>query len=71
MNILTDYQGRRIRLTDERLAHILARPAMANMEGLLQELLLHPEVVRRSRSDDTVYFYYRFYEITVVGSEWL
>jgi hypothetical protein len=30
MKILTDYQGEKIRLTDERLGHILEHPEMVN-----------------------------------------
>lgn len=33
MKILTDYQGEKVRLTDERLNHILEHPEMVNMES--------------------------------------
>ena len=33
MKILNDHEGRAIRLTDERLAHILEHPEMQGMEG--------------------------------------
>ena len=70
VKILADYQGRQIRVTDERLAHILERPEMASMEAAIQDALLHPEVVRRSRTDSAVYLYYRYYEKTTVGDKW-
>ena len=37
MKILKDYQGREVRLTDERLQHILEHPEMANLEAALEE----------------------------------
>lgn len=71
MRQLVDYQGRRIRLTDERLAHILERPEMASMEAAIAMALLHPEVVRRSRTDALVHLYYRYCTATIVGDKWL
>jgi hypothetical protein len=69
--ILTDYQGRQIRLTDERKQHILAHPEMLEMESAIAIALTHPEVVRRSNSDGTVHLYYRYHENTTVGDKWL
>ena len=51
MKTLTDYQGRLVRLTDERLEHILEHPEMANLEAALAETLEHPSLVVQSRSD--------------------
>jgi hypothetical protein len=42
MKILKDYQGRNVRLTDERLQHILEPPEMANLEAALEGTLRHP-----------------------------
>jgi len=58
MNILADYQGRSVRLTEERKAHILARAEMAGMEAALRAVLRDPQLVISSRSD-------------VVGDKWL
>jgi len=71
MEILTDYQNRQIRLTEERLQHILDHPEMVDMRFKLEIVLQNPEVVRQSRSDSKVYLYYRFYEQTIVGAKWL
>lgn len=71
MEILTDYQNRQIRLTEERLQHILDHPEMVDMRFQLEIVLQNPEVVRQSRSDNKVYLYYRFYEQTIVGAKWL
>lgn len=71
MQILVDYQGRQIRLTDERLAHILEHPEMASMEAAIQAALSDPEVVRVSNTDSAVHLYYRYREGTIVGDKWL
>lgn len=71
MQILTDYQGRQIRLTAERLAHILEHPEMATMEAAICTTLQQPQVVRRSRTDDSVYLYYQHQTETMVGAKWL
>jgi hypothetical protein len=60
-----------IRLTDERLAHILEHWEMQGMEDELERVLQQPVVVRRSHSDKTVWLFYRFYTQTPVGGKWL
>lgn len=35
MKILSDYEGRAVRLTDERLEHVLEHPEMHGMESAL------------------------------------
>ncbi|MBW4657763.1 MAG: hypothetical protein KME15_03750 [Drouetiella hepatica Uher 2000/2452] len=71
MKILIDYQGRSIRLTEERLRHILERPEMVTLEAALEKTLQEPELVRRSRSDADAALYYRYYTGTAVGDKWL
>ena len=70
MKILKDYQGRSVRLTDERLAHILEHPEMANLESALAETLEHPTLVVQSRSDLAAELSYRYYLGTRVGDKW-
>ena len=48
MAVLIDYEGRAIRLTDDRWKHISGHPEMAGMRGALEETLRAPEVVRES-----------------------
>ena len=48
MKLLKDYQERLVRLTDERLAHILEHPEMANLEAALAETLASPTLVVQS-----------------------
>ena len=66
-----DYEGRRIRLTEERLAHILERPEMRGLEDSIPMTLAQPERVIESLSDHEARLYYRFYEGTRVGDKHL
>jgi hypothetical protein len=71
LKLLRDYQGTEIRLTDERLEHILEHPEMASLEPEIVETLARPERVVRSRSDEEARLYYRFYPETAVGGKFL
>lgn len=71
MQLLTDHRGRKVRLTDERLQHILEHPEMASMQANLAETLREPERVVQSRSDRTALLFYRSYLSTLVGDKWL
>ena len=71
MKILRDCFGRQVRLTDERLAHILEHAELRGMEAELERVLREPQLVRRSRSDSAVRLFYEFYAQTVVGGKWL
>lgn len=48
MKVLKDHEGRPVRLTDERLAHILEHPEMQGMEGPIEETVRAPERVLES-----------------------
>jgi len=71
--VLRDYQGREIRLPDERLAYILRKhPEITGMEGAIRETLEAPEQVRQSTSDPVhVNLYYRWYTGTTRGDKYL
>lgn len=71
MKILTDYEGRSIRLTDERLAHILEHPEMQGMEDRIDETVRSPHRVLESLSDPQARLYYRLYLGTRVGDKHL
>lgn len=71
MKSLRDCFGRTVRLTDERLAHILEHPEMKGMEAEIEQVLQQPQLVRRSRSDAAVRLFYEFYARTIVGGKWL
>ncbi len=44
---------------------------MKEMGDQLEHALHQPQLVRRSRADDSVGLFYEFYEHTVVGGKWL
>ena len=72
MKIIQDCFGRSVRLTDERMAHILQHQEMAEMEAEIARALQSPAEVRVSRSDNTVQLFYEFYAArTRVGGKWL
>lgn len=71
MKILTDYEGKAVRLTDERLAHILEHPEMVGMEDRIEDTLAAPERVTESLGDPVARLYYRFYLGTRVGDKHL
>jgi hypothetical protein len=71
MRVLHDHEGLAIRLTDERLAHILEHPEMAGMEQAIEATLRSPERVVSSLSDPQARLYYRFYFGTRVGDRYL
>jgi hypothetical protein len=71
MIILKDYQNQSVRLTEERLTHILQHPELSMMENAITETLKNPEKVIRSNSDHTVLLNYRFYTQTLIGDKWL
>jgi hypothetical protein len=71
MKTLQECFGHAVRLTDERLAHILEHPEMKNMAGEIERVLRQPQYVRRSRSDSAVRLFYEFHAQTIVGGKWL
>jgi hypothetical protein len=71
MKTLKDCFGHSVRLTDERLAHILEHPEMKGMAAEIERVLIQPQLVRCSRSDKAVRLLYKFYAQTIVGSKWL
>jgi hypothetical protein len=71
MKVIRDCFGRSVRLTDERLAHILQHQELIGMEEEISRLLQAPAEVRISRSDETVQLFYEYYAKTRVGGKWL
>ena len=69
VRFIRDYRGQYLRLTDERLEHILEHPEMRDMERPIEETLLQPERVLQSLSDPQARLYYRMYLATLVGDK--
>ena len=71
MKTVTDCFGREVRVTDERMAHILEPPELKAMDCEVGVVLRKPQFVRPSRSDTSVRLFYAFYPETLVGGKWL
>jgi hypothetical protein len=71
MKTLQDCFGQNVRLTDERLAHILEHAEMKGLGAEIERVLRQPQLVRRSRSDEAVRLFYEFYAQTIVNGKWL
>src|ERR1044071_2293510 len=70
MKMTRDCFGTFVRLTDERLAHILDHSEMAGIADEVGRVLQEPTEVRISRSDEDARLFYRFYAQTAVGGKW-
>jgi hypothetical protein len=68
---INDCFGFAVRLTLERMAHILEHPEMNAMRAKIEQVLAAPQIVHRSRSDEHVRLFYTFYPETIVGGKWL
>jgi bifunctional N-acetylglucosamine-1-phosphate-uridyltransferase/glucosamine-1-phosphate-acetyltransferase GlmU-like protein len=68
---LKDYQGRVVRLTQERLYHILEHPEMQDQEARISETLLMPDSVILSHNGAQVKLYHKLYTQTPVTQKYL
>ena len=68
---LPDFEGRAVRLSDERREHIFEHPEMAGLEKSIEETLGDPEMVMESLSDPHARLYYRHYCGTPVSDKFL
>ncbi len=72
MKYFDDIFGRKIRLTEEREAHIKSsHPELSNQLRKIKETLLEPHQIVRSISDENVQLYYRLFSKTPVGTKYL
>jgi len=72
MKWFKDINNRRIRLTHERQEHIETdHPEMSGQIGKVQETLLNPDIIVRSRTDPGVELFYRHYNVTPVTEKYL
>ena len=58
--------GREVRLTDERIAHILEHEEMGGQLDRVEETVREPDVVVRSQRDSDVHLYHKHYLTTPV-----
>ena len=72
MRVFQDSEGREIRLTDERNAHIVTRhPEVFEIEGAIELTLSAPDFVRQSRYDIETAIYYRFFQGLETSGAWV
>jgi len=71
MPYVTDFQGRTIRLTEERWQHISEHPEMTGMRDAVETTLRSPEVVVQSLIGERTQLYYRYYHRTMVGGKYV
>jgi len=71
LKVFHDYEGRSIRLTDERWDHIQEHPEMYRSLSDIGRILLHPEQVVQSRADGEARLYYRYIFGSPVGDKYL
>ncbi len=69
--VLTDHQGKNIRLTEERWGHILEHPEMVAQKERLLETLQDPDIIISTAKDASVHAYHRLYEQTPVTRKFL
>lgn len=69
--IFKDYLNRDIRITSERLNHILLHPEMNDAAHLIEETLINPQLIIQSKLDLDVDLYYREYFHAKIGNKWL
>jgi hypothetical protein len=67
----TDYRGKTIRFSEERIRHIEEHFEMKQFEEHIRETLLHPQTVIQSNRDEEASLYYRYYMGTRIGDKWL
>ena len=71
---ITDFEGRAVRLPEERWRHIADRSHgyMADMRAEVEGTQGEPDLVRKSRSaPEHVRLYYRWFGTTPVGAKWV
>lgn len=72
MPIFEDKDQKRIRLSDERIAHLESvHPEMRHQHEAIALTLKTPDMIVRSNTDATVALYYRFFETTPVTQKHL
>jgi len=64
MRVLTDLNGRAIRLTVERLAHLLEHADMQGEETRIDETLRAPDSIISSSRDPQVHLFHKLFDIS-------
>lgn len=72
MKLFDDIHGRQIRLTSERKEHIeIDHPEMSGQLDKIRNTLINPDIIVKSRTDDSVELFYLHYNTTPVTEKYL
>lgn len=71
MKTVKDRSGMKIRLTDERQAHIHSRPEMKSQVVKIRQTLERPDIIKRSAKNASVHVYHKRFEETPVTEKYL
>jgi hypothetical protein len=72
LRYLVDIHSRKIRLTQERHDHIVNdHPEMSEQIDNLNNTLLNPDIIIKSKTDENVELFYRHYDTTPVSEKYL
>lgn len=71
MLLLNDFRGRIVRLTDERLTHIMKHAEMQGQEKFIAEVLQEPDSIFLSHHDPSVHIYHKLFDKTPVTRKYL
>lgn len=72
MKQFKDIQNREIRLTSERQEHLETdHPEMAGQTVKIEDTLMNPDIIVKSRTDPDVELFYRHYDTTPVTEKYL
>jgi len=70
-DFFSDYAGRLVRLTNERLKHIREHPEMVELESMIETTVNLPDLVIQSRSDPSAQLCYRRCDHSMFGEMFL
>ena len=69
--MMIDVFSRKVRITEERMEHVLRRSEMKNQRKKIAETLRNPDTIVESKYDKTVLLYHKFYPKTPVTTKYL
>ena len=61
MKIINNFEGHMIRLTDERMKHILLHSEMKEFKSEIEDTIRNPQYIIQSMADKKVKHYLKFY----------
>lgn len=71
METVNDVLSNKVRITDERMKHILRKSEMKRQKPRIRETLKMPDVIVESKYDKNVLLYHKHYKKTPVGEKYL